>query len=98
MPGAWLKPGGVVAGAEMTGLPILSTRGALLSGITTGDVAISEGTGVVVTVVVVWAIAAVLIRSAAANNAVFILILLAAALGDGAVSSPAARRRRGRWR
>src|SRR4051794_19362766 len=86
MPGAWLKPEGTAAGSETTGGPLLSTRGAVLSGIATGEVAASVAAGGVV-VSVVWAIAAVLIRSAAANNAVFILILLAAALGGGAVTS-----------
>src|SRR3954471_20349187 len=87
MPGAWLKPEGTAAGSETTGVPLLSTRGAVLSGIATGEVAASVVAGGVVVVSVVWAIAAVLIRSAAANNAVFILILLAAALGGGAVTS-----------
>src|SRR5260370_59611 len=81
MPGAWFKPGGAPAGAEMTRLPALSTRGALLSGITTGEVAESAGAGGGMVVAGVWAIAAVLSRSAAANNAVFILVLLAAARG-----------------
>src|SRR4051812_11973150 len=76
MPGAWLKPVGAIAGAEITVLPLLSTRGAVLSGITTGEVAVSAGAGVMVgSGAVVCAMAAVLNMSAAANNAVFILDL-----------------------
>src|SRR5580765_7104908 len=99
MPGAWLKPGGTAAGAEMTGVPALSVCGAVLSGITTGEVAESAGAGVVVVVAsggvvvmpVVWAIAALPIRSAAANNAVFILVLLGCGAGGKAPSILARR-------